>query len=118
MLLIVVVALVGLMCYITHMSIPRNEQQTSVAWLKEEKLAYLYTSDPTMANRWRKRGYDVAATGTVKGVDSSWSAKVESRLIRFGPVSVRKSHNRTPTWLRKAPSTPTTALTNVVPEPI
>lgn len=77
----------------------KAEQETTIRWDEEEQLAWLYTSYPPTAEKWRRLGYPVTACGQTRSGDTrSWEAKVPVRAVTFrklvdGRVPTRPGHS-------------------------
>lgn len=84
------------------MPIPRSEQETTITWLNSDKIAYLWTSNPTVMRKWLKRGYTLTPAASHGGEITAWSCKVEPRCIRFGPIARRKARPGAATALAAA----------------
>ncbi len=78
----------------------KAEQETTIRWDQEERIAHLYTAHQVQANRWIRLGYPVDVFGRDKdGTPTGWTANVPVEAIRFrkvqdGAVVKRRGHGK------------------------
>jgi hypothetical protein len=76
------------------------EQETTVRWDQEDRIAALWTAYEPDARRWVKAGYHVGVYTTDReGTATSWSARIPSEAIRWrrvqdGHVVRRSGHGK------------------------
>jgi hypothetical protein len=73
------------------------ELETIIRWDRDEKIAWLWTADIHVANKWRKRGYEV-----FDEPDDAWGARVPARCISFRPNKPSVRTAKPPTEAQKA----------------
>lgn len=62
----------------------KAEQETTIRWDQEERLAWLETSYPPQAAKWRRMGYPVAVAGRTRdGEPRRWTCKVPVGCVGF-----------------------------------
>lgn len=62
------------------------EKETIIRWDEEEKVAYLYTCNKSIAEKWRKLGYELQV---VHNRQTGWRGAVAKRLITFRRLATR-----------------------------
>ncbi len=78
----------------------KAEQETTIRWDQEERVAHLDTAHQVQANQWIRLGYPVEVFGRDrKGNPRGWRAKVPVGAIRFrklqdGQVVKRRGHGK------------------------
>ena len=76
------------------------EQETTIRWDQEERVAHLYTARQVQADRWIRLGYPVEVFGRDRqGKPRGWAAQVPMEAIRFrrvqdGAVVKRRGHGK------------------------
>lgn len=100
------------------MGIPRDEQETTITYLQSEALAYLNTSHPATARRWKRLGYEVEVDGRQRDRPVAWKAAVPCRLVSFrrlkrtalGQGSVKRGEKGAFCTRKPAPAQPRNTL--------
>ena len=76
------------------------EQETTIRWEQDERIAHLYTAHAAQAKRWERLGYPVCVSGRdQRSTPRSWTANVPVEAIRFkkvqdGAVVKRRGHGK------------------------
>lgn len=78
------------------MSIPRDEQETTITYLRSDTHAYISTSNPSLALRWQKLGYTTEVAGHIGGKPSWWKARVPVGCISYRKVAAATKRLLTP----------------------
>ena len=77
----------------------KSEQETTIRWDQDELVAYLNTTYPPEARRWRKKGLAVEVSDCdSQGRPRAWTARVPKDAVRLRQVCdgeiVRKPGHR------------------------
>ena len=78
----------------------KAEQETTMRWDQQERVAYLETTYAPEARYWRKQGLEVeVADEDPDGASRAWTAKapkdaIRLRRVKGGQVVKRRGHDR------------------------